>query len=116
MKSFIPLIRQEWRLLLFGFLMTFGSSYGQTFFIALFSGDIRRDLQLSHSDFGFLYSAATLASAGLLLRSGGIIDRWDLRRVSYLVVAGLSAGCLLAGLATGPVLLFLGFLLLRHTG
>ncbi len=116
MKSFIPLIRQEWRLLLFGFLMTFGSSYGQTFFIALFSGDIRRDLQLSHTDFGFLYSAATLASAGLLLWSGGIIDRWDLRRVSYLVVAGLSAGCLLAGLATGPVLLFLGFLLLRHTG
>ena len=37
MKSFVPLVRREWRLLLFGFLMTFGSSYGQTFFIALFT-------------------------------------------------------------------------------
>lgn len=116
MKSFIPLARREWRLLLFGFLMTFGSSYGQTFFIALFSGDIRSELQLSHSEFGFLYSAATLSSAGILLWSGSIIDRWDLRRVSYAVVVGLSAGCLLTGVASGPVLLFSGLLLLRHTG
>ncbi|MEQ8517137.1 MAG: MFS transporter [Chromatocurvus sp.] len=116
MKSFIPLARREWRLLLFGFLMTFGSSYGQTFFIALFSGDIRRELQLSHSEFGFLYSAATLSSAGILLWSGSVIDRWDLRRVSYAVVVGLSAGCLLTGVASGPVVLFSGLLLLRHTG
>ena len=87
MKSFIPLIRREWRLLLFGFVMAFGSSYGQTFFIALFSGDIRSELQLSHSGFGLLYSAATLASAGILLWSGSIIDTWDLRRVSYLTVS-----------------------------
>ena len=116
MKSFIPLIRREWRMLLFGFVMAFGSSYGQTFFIALFSGDIRSELQLSHSGFGLLYSAATLASAGILLWSGSIIDTWDLRRVSYLTVIGLTAGCLLAGVAQGPLLLFLGLLLLRHTG
>ncbi len=116
MKSFIPLARREWRLLLFGFLMAFGSSYGQTFFIALFSGDIREELNLSHSEFGLLYSGATLVSAFLLLWTGSLIDRWDLRSASYLIVLGLGAGCFLAGLATGPVLLFFGFLLLRHTG
>lgn len=116
MKSFIPLARREWRLLLFGFLMTFGSSFGQTFFIALFSGDIREELNLSHSEFGLLYSGATLASAFLLLWTGSLIDRWDLRSASYLIVLGLGAGCFLAGLANGPLLLFFGFLLLRHTG
>lgn len=116
MKSFVPLARREWRLLLFGFLMTFGSSYGQTFFIALFSGDIRDDLRLSHSAFGLLYSAATLTSALLLLWSGSLIDRWDLRTISYAVVGGLGAGCLLTGIASGPVLLFFGLLLLRHNG
>ena len=116
MRSFLPLLVREWRLLLFGFLMAFGSSYGQTFFIALFSADIRDSLQLSHSGFGLLYSAATLASAAVLLWSGSLIDRWDLRRVSYAVVAGLGAACVLAGLAKGPLMLFLGLLLLRHMG
>ncbi|TCO78327.1 MFS transporter [Chromatocurvus halotolerans] len=116
MKSFLPLLRREWRLLLFGFLMTFGSSYGQTFFIALFSGDIREELNLGHSEFGLLYSGATLLSAFLLLWTGSLIDRWDLRSASYLIVLGLGAGCYLTGLASGPVLLFFGFLLLRHTG
>lgn len=116
MKSFLPLVRREWRLLLFGFLMTFGSSYGQTFFIALFSGDIREELHLGHSEFGLLYSSATLASAFLLLWTGSLIDRWDLRRASYLIVLGLGAGCFLAGFASGPTLLFFAFLLLRHTG
>lgn len=116
MKSFLPLFRREWRLLLFGFLMTFGSSYGQTFFIALFSGDIREDLHLGHSELGLIYSSATLVSAFLLLWTGSLIDRWDLRSASYLIVLGLGAGCFLAGFATGPVLLFLAFLLLRHTG
>ncbi len=116
MKSFVPLVRREWRLLLFGFLMTFGSSYGQTFFIALFSGDIREELHLDHSEFGLLYSSATLTSAFLLLWTGSLIDRWDLRRVSYLIVLGLGAGCFLAGLAAGPMLLFFAFLLLRHAG
>lgn len=116
MRSFLPLIRQEWRLLLFGFLMTFGSSYGQTFFIALFSGNIREDLQLSHSEFGLLYSGATLASAFLLLWTGRIVDQWDLRSASYVIVGGLAAGCFLAGRANGPMLLFVSFLLLRHSG
>ena len=43
----LRLIRSEWQLLLFGFLMTFWSSPGQTFLISLFSGEIRAELALS---------------------------------------------------------------------
>ena len=116
MNSFLPLIRSEWRLLSFGFAMTFASSFGQTYFIALFSGEIRSDLDLSHGDFGALYSAATLASALILLKTGSLIDRMDLRRFAYLVIFGLALGGLLLASATSLVALFLAILLLRQCG
>jgi MFS family permease len=116
MKSFLPLIKDEWRLLLFGFAMSFGSSFGQTYFIGLFSGEIRADLGLSHGDFGAIYSAATLASAVILLWSGTLVDRINLRRFSQWVVLGLAAGCLLMASSRGLVALFLSMLVLRHLG
>lgn len=116
MKSFIPLIRSEWRLLLFGFAMTFASSLGQTYFIALFSGEIRADLGLSHVEFGAVYSAATLLSAVILLWSGALIDRMDLRHFSYILVAGLAGGCLLLAASQNVWMLFVSILLLRHLG
>jgi len=116
LRSFLPLIRSEWRLLLFGFAMTFGSSLGQTYFIALFSADIRTDLELGHGSFGAVYSAATLASAVLLLWSGSLIDRMDLRRFSYLAIVGLVIGCWLLASAQGVATLFIAILALRHLG
>lgn len=116
MRSFLPLIKTEWRLLAFGFVMTFCSSFGQTFFIALFSGEIRGELSLSHSAFGAIYSAATLVSAILLLRTGSLIDRMDLRRFSYAVILLLAAGCLILAGSTGVLMLFLAILVLRQAG
>ena len=45
-------MRVEWRFLLFGVAMAFCSSLGQTFFISLFSSEIRSELGLSHGAFG----------------------------------------------------------------
>ena len=116
MKSFLPLIRSEWRLLLFGFAMMFGSSLGQTYFIGLFSGEIRTALDLSHGDFGGIYSAATLVSAALLLWTGALIDRMDLRRYAYLVTLGLAGACVVMAASGGPLVLFLAVLGLRQLG
>ena len=44
--------RVEWRFLLFGMAMAFCSSLGQTYFISLFSAEIRSELALSHAAFG----------------------------------------------------------------
>ncbi|MGB0848344.1 MAG: MFS transporter [Thiolinea sp.] len=116
MKSFIPLIKTEWRLLLFGFIMAFASSPGQTYFIALFSGEIRADLGLSHGDFGAIYSLGTLCSAAVLLWSGALIDRIDLRKFSYAIVVGLAIGCLAMSVSQNVIMLFIGILLLRQFG
>jgi MFS family permease len=116
MKSFLPLIQSEWRLLLFGFAMAFSSSLGQTYFIGLFSGEIRLDLGLSHGAFGGIYSAATLTSAVLLLWTGSLIDRMDLRRFTYIVTVGLALACALMAGSNSIVMLFLAVLALRHLG
>ena len=73
-----------------GFLMAFGSSVGQTFFISLFAGEIRSDFNLSHGGFGALYTAATLVSAVAFLWLGKLTDRFDLSLLSALTLAGLS--------------------------
>jgi MFS family permease len=82
------------RFLVFGFFAAFFSSFGQTFFIALSSADIRSEFNLSHGDFGLIYSSATLASASLLIWAGRKIDDMDLRYYTSFVCFGLALACL----------------------
>jgi len=49
-----------------GFLLTYASSFGQTWFIALFAGAIQTEHGLSAGDWGGLYTLATLFAAALL--------------------------------------------------
>jgi hypothetical protein len=68
--STLDFMRVEWRFLLFGLAMSFCSSLGQTFFISLFSAEIRGELGLSHGAFGTYYAIGTTASAISLLWLG----------------------------------------------
>ncbi|MGK0270127.1 MAG: MFS family permease [Cocleimonas sp.] len=116
MKSYIPLIKNDWRLLMFGFVMMFFSSPGQTYFISLFGGEIRQDLSLSHGEFGGIYSAATLGSALILLWSGTLLDKIDLRKFALGVVIALAVACLLMSTSQNMFMLFLAILGLRQLG
>jgi MFS family permease len=92
------------------------SGFGQTFYLSVFGGELRAAFSLSHTDYGALYSGATIISAMLLLRFGSLADRWPLRRAVVPAIAALAAGCLLIGVAAGPLLLGLGFLGIRFGG
>ncbi len=104
------------RLLVFGFLMAFFSSFGQTFFISLFSGQIRGEFGLSHGAFGLIFSAATLISGLSLIWLGRLIDRFDLRVFTAAVCIGLIGACAFMSVAAGPVLLGLAIFSLRISG
>jgi MFS family permease len=104
------------RLLSFGILFTFASSFGQSFFISLSAEQLQAEFNLNHSDFGLLYSAATLLSAAVLLWSGQLVDRRSLKTVSLSVIIGLSSGCALMASADSLGLLFFALFLLRHCG
>lgn len=78
---FLQFLSENRRWLGGAFLLTFFSSFGQTFFISLSSGGIRADYGLSHGQFGALYMAATFASAITLPFIGRIVDRVPVRGV-----------------------------------
>ncbi len=112
----LRLIHGEWRLLLFGFLMTFWSSPGQTFLISLFSGEMRSELNLSDGEFAAIYSLATLASAIVVIWSGALADRVDLKKLSLGVVCVLALGCGLMSVSYSVPMLLLSLFLLRQFG
>ena len=71
------------------FILTFCSAFGQTFFISLYSGEIRAAFELTHGQWGLIYSCATLSSAILFLFVGGYAERISAKRLSTLVIFGL---------------------------
>lgn len=109
-------MRENPALAAFAFLATATSGFGQTFFVSVFGSGIRDSFALSHSNYGFTYSLATLISAALLLKLGSLADRWALTSVTTLAVVLLAAGCLVMGLAPHWVMLVPGFLLVRLGG
>ncbi|MEM6985667.1 MAG: MFS transporter [Pseudomonadota bacterium] len=105
-----------WRILSFGLLLSFSSSFGQTHFVSLFNESFRSSFGLSHGEIGFLYACGTLASAATLVWVGRWIDWMDLRRYTLLVMAGLIVACLSASLVSSAIVLGLVFYLLRLFG
>lgn len=109
-------LARNWRLLGFGLAMCFLSGAGQTFFISLFGGEVRSTFGLSHGEFGSLYSIATIASAGVLMWAGGLIDRVPLARYATVVLAGLAGACLVLYSAPGLAVLGVAIFGLRFFG
>lgn len=70
----IKFLRANLRWLSAGFLLTFTSAFGQTWFISLFAGAIKAEYGLSDGAWGGLYSIATLSAAGLLFCWGSAAD------------------------------------------
>ncbi|MFP1633299.1 MFS transporter [Zhengella sp. ZM62] len=98
------------------FLLTFFSSFGQTFFISLSAGEIRSEYGLSHGGFGTLYMGATLASALTLPWLGRIVDRYGPAQVALIIMPALAAAALAMAFSTHIALLFVTVYMLRLFG
>lgn len=98
--AFFAFLRTNAPYLLAGFLLSFLSGFGQTYFISVFAAEIRATNGLSHGDWGTLYAACTMAPALLMLWSGLLTDRFRVRHLAPAVMAALACACLL--MATGP--------------
>ena len=119
MLSQFPLIiffTRNARFVSFGFFLALASSFGQTFYVALFNGVLATDLGLSSSELGSLYGLATFAGAILLIVFGRLIDVWDLRLFTAFGFVLLSLACLMFANAAGPISLLIAVLGLRLAG
>jgi len=112
----IDTIRSNYKIILFGFVFTFFSSVGQSFFIGLFNSDIRNELSISNAEFGSIYGIATLCSSLTLIWLGKKIDDLKLVNYSLLVVIFLSLAALFFSFVNGIILLAMGIFFLRLSG
>ena len=109
-------LKSNFQYLLFGFLMTFCSSFGQTFFLGIFNPFIREDLNLSHSEFGGIYSAATLVSSLTIIWIGKKIDDFKLRNFAIFVCISLFFAAVFMSQLSSLVHLLLAIFFLRLFG
>jgi len=99
-----------------GVLLTFMSSFGQNFFVAVFGGELRKSFDLSNGQFGALYMCVTIVSAAVFVWAGRLVDHYPLRLVAVSTVLGLMAASLLLGSSNGPLTLALALFGLRLFG
>ncbi len=119
MPLFGDLIRffvAEWRILSFGLIFQFISSFGRTFYIALFGGEVQADFDLTPGEFSYIYSAATLTAALLIPWLGRLVDDIDIRKYAFLMVAVLAVSAFSFAAASHVVVLYLALFGFRATG
>ncbi|WP_417523408.1 MFS transporter [Marinovum sp.] len=98
-----------------GALLALMSSFGQTFFISLFAGEIRAEFGLSHGAWGGIYSLGTTLSAAVMIWAGALTDRFRARVLGSGVLILLAFACLAMAFST-VWLLPLVIFALRLTG
>jgi len=109
-------IKHNFRWVIGGFMLTYFSSFGQTYFISASVAEWQAAFGLSHGEFGRLYMFATLASALCLPFIGRLVDVMPAHITIALVVPVLAGATLLAGYAATVVTLGAAIFLLRLFG
>lgn len=112
----LAFLRQNAPWLLAGMLLTFSSSFGQTFFIALFGGQVREEFGLSNGEFGGLYLLGTLGSAALMVFVGKVVDFYSPRQVGAVALLGLGIACATMAIADTLTMLVFTIFLIRFFG
>ncbi len=104
------------KVIVFGFIFTFFSSFGQSFFLGLFNSSIRDALSITHGQFGTIYASATLLSSIVLVWIGKKIDDINILKFASYVIIFLSASCFIFSKVSSVIFLFVGIFLMRLAG
>ncbi len=104
------------KVIVFGFIFTFFSSFGQSFFLGLFNSSIRDALSITHGQFGSIYASATLLSSIILVWIGKKIDDVNILKFASYVIIFLSASCFIFSKISSVIFLFIGIFLMRLAG
>ena len=106
----------NFKVILFGFIFTFFSSFGQSFFLGLFNSSIRDALSITHGQFGSIYASATLLSSFILVWIGKKIDDVNILKFSSFVIILLASSCFIFSKISSIIFLFFAIFLMRLSG
>jgi predicted MFS family arabinose efflux permease len=104
------------KVIIFGFIFTFFSSFGQSFFLGLFNSSIRDTLSITQGQFGSIYASATLLSSFLLIWAGKKIDDINIFKFAFFVTILLSFSCFFFSKISSVIFLFIAIFLMRFSG
>ena len=104
------------KVIIFGFIFTFFSSFGQSFFLGLFNSSIRNELSITHGQFGSIYASATLLSSFFLIWIGKKIDDVNIFKFAFFVTILLSFSCFFFSKISSVIILFTAIFLMRFSG
>ncbi len=116
MTGTIKFLTQNARWLGAGALLMSMSSFGQTFFISIFAGEIQTKFNLTHGEWGSIYAIGTAASAVAMIWAGILTDVYRARTLGTICLIGLAAACLLMAINPFAALLPIVIFCLRFTG
>jgi len=112
----MPNFSLDKKIIIFGFIFTFFSSFGQSFFLGLFNAPIRNELGITHGQFGNIYATATIISSLLFIWAGKKIDDFRLLNYSFIVIILLFFSTLFFSFINNVYFLAIGIFFMRFSG
>ena len=112
----LSFLRQNAKWLVAGMLMTLTSSFGQTYFIAIFADEVRAEFNLSHGEWGGIYTLGTGISAIVMIWAGVLADQFRARVIATAAFLGLASSCVAMSVNQVAWVLPLIIFALRFTG
>ena len=117
MKSLAYFLRTNFKTVSFGWVLTFLSSFGQTFLISLYVPELIKTFAISEGTFGSIYALGTVIASVVLITVGHTIDHKPVKKVVFLNFIGLILSCLLLSFSAYHIaLLIIAMIGLRLTG
>lgn len=117
MAGLIKFFRSNSKEVSFGWVLTFLSSFGQTFLISIYVPEILEAFSISNGLFGSIYAIATVTSSVIMLSVGHLVDHKPVKQITALTVGGLAFSSFLLGISHLSIaILIIALIGLRLTG
>ena len=111
MRNLVIFLRDNYRKASFGPILTFLSSFGQTFLISVYVPEIILTFDMTEGSFGSLYALATVISSVIMLTVGHYIDHKPVKQVTALTLIGLIISLVLLGFSHYSIILLMAALI-----
>lgn len=116
MRDFINFIIGNFRKLSFGWMLTFLSSFGQTYLISLYVTEISSEFDITEGTFGAIYAVCTVLASFIMLSVGHTVDHISVKKVTTFTIVCLAFSSILMGVSYHLAFVFISLVGLRLTG
>jgi len=116
MLQFLKFIKTNLKPLSYGGVLTFLSSFGQTYLISLYVVHLVRDFNITEGGFGAIYAGCTVISSVIMLSIGHTVDHVSIKKVTFFTILALASCCILLGFSYHLGVVFIALVGMRLCG